>query len=229
MKLINKIAKLAGKENFEVDNDIEISYMIRICFKYGTMKIRGLFKAIGRPNIDRSIFVGKGVKLYSKKNLTVGKKVKLHNGVRIDALSKKKVIIGNNVVIGENSIINCTGSLQHLGEGIKIGDRTSFSNDCFFGCAGGIEIGEDVIVGQYVRFHAENHNYADKNRLIKEQGVTHKGIKIGNNCWIGSGAVFLDGAEIGDGCVVAANAVVTKKFENNTIIGGVPAKLIKER
>lgn len=229
MKLINKIAKLAGKENFEIDNNIESSYIIRICFKYGFMKIRGFFRAIGRSHIDKSIFVGKGVKLYSKRNLTIGRKVKLHNRVRIDALSKKGVVIGNNVVIGENSIINCTGSLQHIGEGIKIGDRTSFSNDCFFGCAGGIEIGEDVIVGQYVRFHAENHNYADKNRLIKEQGVTHKGIKIGNNCWIGSGAVFLDGAEIGDGCVVAANAVVTKKFENNTIIGGVPAKLIKER
>ena len=80
-----------------------------------------------------------------------------------------------------------------------------------------------------MRFHAENHNYADKNKLIKEQGVTHKGIKIGNNCWIGSGAVFLDGVEIGDGCVVAANAVVTKKFASNSIIGGVPAKLIKER
>ncbi len=56
-----------------------------------------------------------------------------------------------------------------------------------------------------------------------------KGIKIGNNCRIGAGVVFLDGAELGDGCVVAANAVVTKKFPDNSVIGGMPAKLIKER
>lgn len=65
--------------------------------------------------------------------------------------------------------------------------------------------------------------------MIREQGVTHKGIKIGNNCWIGAGAVFLDGAELGDGCVVAANAVVTKKFPSNSVIGGVPSKIIKNR
>ena len=65
--------------------------------------------------------------------------------------------------------------------------------------------------------------------MIREQGVNRKGIKVGNNCWIGAGAIFLDGSEIGDGCIVAANAVVTKKFLANSIIGGVPAKLIKVR
>jgi len=229
MKFINKIAKLAGKEKFEIDENIENTYIIRICFKYGFMKVRGLIKTIFNRNIHSSIFIGKKVKLISKKNLKIGQKVKLHDGVRIDALSKDGVNIGDKVVIGSNSIIECTGSLQSIGKGLKIGSRTSFANDCFFGCAGGIEIGDDVIVGQYVRFHSENHNYNDKNKLIKEQGVTHKGIKIGNNCWIGAGAVFLDGAEIGDGCVVAANAVVTKKFEDNMVIGGLPAKVIKTR
>jgi acetyltransferase-like isoleucine patch superfamily enzyme len=59
--------------------------------------------------------------------------------------------------------------------------------------------------------------------------VSHKGIKIGNNCWIGAGAVFLDGAVVGNGCVVGANAVVTKKFPDNSIIIGIPAKLYKRR
>ena len=52
---------------------------------------------------------------------------------------------------------------------------------------------------------------------------------IGNDCWIGAGAVFLDGAEIGDGCIVGANAVVIGKFPNNTIIAGMPAKVIGNR
>ena len=98
-----------------------------------------------------------------------------------------------------------------------------------FGAAGGIEIGDDVVAGQFIRFHSENHNYNDSTKLIREQGVSHKGIKIGNNCWIGAGVVFLDGAELGDGCVVGANAVVTKKFHDNVVIAGIPAKIVMNR
>lgn len=155
--------------------------------------------------------------------------IKLYNNVYIDCLSKEGVYIGNNVVIGSNSRIECTGSLSYVGKGIKIGDNTTFGNDCFFGAAGGIEIGDNVIGGQYIHFHSENHNFNDLNLLIREQGVSHKGIKIGNNCWIGSSAIFLDGSEIGDGCVIAAGTVVNKKFPDNCVIGGVPARIIKNR
>ena len=77
--------------------------------------------------------------------------------------------------------------------------------------------------------HSENHNFEDINKPIRLQGVNHKGIKIGNNCWIGAKATILDGAEIGDGCVIAAGAVVRGKFPNNVVIAGVPAKIVKRR
>jgi acetyltransferase-like isoleucine patch superfamily enzyme len=64
--------------------------------------------------------------------------------------------------------------------------------------------------------------------LYREQGVTRKGIKIGRNCWIGSNVIITDGVNIGDNCVVAAGAVVTKSFPDNSLLGGVPAKLIKK-
>lgn len=86
-----------------------------------------------------------------------------------------------------------------------------------------------MIAGQNVRFHAENYNYISHEQLIREQGVNRQGITVGNNCRIGAGDVFLDGYSIGDGCIVAANAVVTKKFPDNVIIGGIPAKIIGER
>lgn len=228
MKLVDKMARLAGKENFSVDENIGISYLIRICHKYLLMRIRGIFKRIGYKKISRGCFIGKRVKLISKKHITIGNKTRIHDFVKIDALSRNGVEICNNVVIGEKTKIECTGSLQSIGKGIKIGDRTTFGSECYFGCAGGIVIGNDVVGGQYIRFHSENHKYNDKSKLIREQGVTHEGIRVGNNCWIGAGAVFLDGAEIGNGCVVAANAVVTKKFPDNVVIAGVPAKIIKE-
>lgn len=229
MQIVDKLLKIAGKDKFQLDPSIGKRYIIYQCWKYGRMLVRGRIFSLGYKNIAKDIFVGKKVKVLEKKYLYVGKKTKLQDQVYIDALSKDGVLIGNHVVIGRNSRIECTGGLQSIGRGIKIGDRTTFGNDCMFGAAGGIEIGEDVVAGQFIRFHAENHNYDDLGKLIKEQGVTHKGIKIGNNCWIGAGAVFLDGAEIGDGCVVGANAVVTKKFANNVIIAGVPARIVATR
>lgn len=228
-RLLKKILNISGKENFQLDEGIPLSYFFRICRRYGTMLVRGRFFSFGYKNISKQIFIGWHVKVLCKKKLFIGSKVKLHNFVYIDALSKEGVRIGDRVVLGRGTRIECSGSLQYIGRGIIIGQGTSFGNDCFFGAAGGIEIGKDVIAGQFIRFHSENHKYSDRNILIRNQGVTHKGIKIGNNCWIGSGAVFLDGARLGDGCVVAANAVVSGEFPENSVIGGVPAKWIKER
>ena len=92
-----------------------------------------------------------------------------------------------------------------------------------------IEIGRDVIMGQNVRFHSENHNFDDIEVPIRFQGVTNKGIKIGNNCWIGSGVVFLDGINVGDGCVIGANTLVNKDIPDNVIAVGNPARIIKYR
>ena len=223
------LLKLAGKENFELDRRIGMGYLFHICWKYGWMLIRGNFASLTGKKISSNIFIGRHVKMIQRKQLKIGKGSKIHDRVKIDALSVEGVVIGDYVVLGHNTVIECTGSLSHIGKGVLIGNRTTFGNDCFFGAAGGIVIGEDVIAGQFVRFHSENHNYNDTTTLIKEQGTNHKGIKVGNNCWIGAGAVFLDGAEIGEGCVVAANSVVTKKFPPNCVVGGVPAKILKYR
>jgi acetyltransferase-like isoleucine patch superfamily enzyme len=100
----------------------------------------------------------------------------------------------------------------------------------FYGCAGGIEIGDDTIIGNFVSLHAENHNYEDLDRLIRLQGVKHIGIKIGKNCWIGAKVTILDGAIIEDGCVIAAGALVPAGvYRSNGIYGGVPSRLIKYR
>lgn len=229
MGVLDALMKIAGKDNFHLDPGIDEEYIMRQCWKYGWMMIRGKAFSLGYKKIAKNVFVGKKVKVIEKKHLTIGQKTKLQDGVYIDALSRDGVLIGDRVVIGRNTRIECTGGLQSIGKGVKIGNRTTFGNDCMFGAAGGIEIGNDVVAGQFIRFHSENHNYNDLTKLIREQGVSHKGIKIGNNCWIGAGAVFLDGAELGDGCVVGANAVITKKFPDNVVVAGIPAKIIARR
>jgi len=91
-------------------------------------------------------------------------------------------------------------------------------------------IGDDTIVGNFVSFHSENHNYDRSDVPIRLQGVNHSGINVGSNCWIGAKSTILDGAVIHNGCIIAAGAVVRAGvYAANGIYGGVPAKLLKMR
>jgi acetyltransferase-like isoleucine patch superfamily enzyme len=95
---------------------------------------------------------------------------------------------------------------------------------CYIQAINGIEIGKNVRMGPGIKIISANHNILDFNKHI-----TEKQIKIGDNCWIGANAVILPGVELGDHIIVAAGAVVSKSFlEENCIIGGVPANIIKK-
>ena len=229
MKFIEYLIKKIKGNDFELDKDISLGYLLGNIISMLINLIRGNLKTLTTKRNSVLVFVGKRSRIRMNKKITLGKGVNIGNDVVIDALSKKGVKIGNNVRIGDYTRILCTGSLKKIGVGFEIGDNCGIGENCFFGSAGGINIGNDVIMGQNIRFHSENHNYSDLNIPIRMQGVTNKGIKIGNDCWIGAGAVFLDGAELGDGCIVAANAVVTKKFPANSVIAGIPARVVKKR
>jgi len=92
---------------------------------------------------------------------------------------------------------------------------------------GGITIGDRVYTAPLVQMLAVNHIFDDPRRPMVEQGITAEGIVIGNDVWIGAGAIITDGVKIGEGAVVAAGAVVTKDVPAHTVVGGVPAKVLK--
>ena len=173
--------------------------------------------------------LGKGVSFFNITKIKWGKFLRLGNQVAISALSKNGIQFGNNVSIGAFSRVIVSTSLNNIGNKIVIGNNVGIGEFAYLGGAGGLEIGDECIVGQYLSCHPENHNYEDLEIAIRHQGVTRKGIKIGNNCWIGSKVTILDGVSIGQGCIIAAGSVVTKSFPENSIIGGVPAKLLKNR
>lgn len=190
--------------------------------------IRGNIKFLFHKKKSYKILVGRHTLIRNKRRIHFNGNLKIGDYVEIDGLSKKDITLGKNISLGNYTIMRGSGRVEELGKGIKIGDDFGCGDFCFFGSAGGIEIGNDVIMGQSVRFHAQSHNYEGKD-LIRCQGVTSKGIKIGNNCWIGSGVVFLDGITIGNGCVIGANTVVTKSFPDNCVIVGNPGKVLKKR
>ncbi|EAZ96834.1 acetyl transferase [Flavobacteria bacterium BAL38] len=218
--LFQKLLNKAGK-NYTIDPLIPSNLLVSNLLQRLIMMSRGYFW------LYRKIFLGKGSHISNKRNIAFGNNITIENYVNIDGFAKNKLIFGNNVKIGAYSWISCTSHMSKYGEGISIGNNSAFGRYTEFGAAGGIQIGNDVIAGSYISFHSENHNFGDLSKLIREQGVTSKGIKVGNNVWIGAKVTFLDGSEIGDNCVVAAGAVVNGVFPDNVVIGGVPAKIIK--
>lgn len=135
--------------------------------------------------------------------------------------------MGDNVKVGYNSIIECTGVIRELGESLYVGDNVGMSANCYIGVRGEVRIKSNTIIGPNVSFHAENHIYSDLNKFIRNQPNSRLGIEVGVDCWIGSGSIILDGVKLGNRVVVAAGSVVTKSFEDNVVLAGVPARIIK--
>jgi len=115
------------------------------------------------------------------------------------------------------------------GSKIKIGNNSNLGYGCRI-IGGDLSIGNDVMMAPEVLIITENHETSNTSIPMREQGqALPEPVEIGNDVWIGARTIILPGVNIGDHSVIAAGAVVTKSFPPYSIIGGVPAKLIKTR
>lgn len=225
-KLIIKIIRQKNPQ-FILDDSVKMSTIIELVMQKLMQKIR-IVKVMLRGNFAPHLFLGKSVHFFNLSNIKFGKWVQLEDHVYVSGLSKKPVEFGNNVRIGAFSRVVASTSFNQIGEYIRIGNNVGIGEFAYLGGGGGLEIGNDCIIGQYFSCHPENHNFEDPNQLLRLQGVGRQGIIIGNNCWIGSKVTILDGVEIGDNCVIAAGAVVTKSMPPNSVVGGVPARILRK-
>lgn len=145
---------------------------------------------------------------------------KIYWSVRMDTPPYRRFRLGRKSVIESYCCIN-----NAVGD-VTIGDHTRVGIHCTV--IGPVCIGNHVNLAQGIIVTALNHNFADSNRKIDEQGISTKPVVIGDDVWIGANAVILPGVTIGRHVVVAAGAVVTKDVPDYSLVAGVPAKEIKK-
>jgi putative colanic acid biosynthesis acetyltransferase WcaF len=107
---------------------------------------------------------------------------------------------------------------------LRIGRNSAIGRACVLDARGGIEIGQNVNISSYSRFQPEKHDLDDP-----EFAGVKGSIVVGDRAWIAEGAIVVGTVTIGEGAVVAAGAVVTKDVDPYMIVGGVPARPIRER
>lgn len=134
------------------------------------------------------------------------------------------------LTIGRKTQISSFSKIKVSGGPLSIGSNVSIGTSCFISSdKKGVAIGDYCMIGPNVSIIGNDYKYDKLDIPVCLQEKTSKGIKIGNNVWIGAGASILDGATIGNNVIVAPNSVVSRKVADNAIIQGNPVKVIFTR
>ena len=143
---------------------------------------------------------------------------------RSDVELSPRLTIGRKTRISSYTKINATAGPVTIGERVGVG-----VGSCISAGEGGVVIGDDCMISPRVTVLAGGHRYDRIDIPMNQQGMTSKGIRIGNDVWLGTGCVVLDGAVIEDGCIVSPNSVVSSRLPQNSIAQGNPAKVVFTR
>lgn len=135
-----------------------------------------------------------------------------------------------NIKIGSDSIIKSGAHICPCNESaqISVGRRTTIGFYTFLYASNKIIIGNDCMIAPFVYIVDSNHNSEINIKMNMQENIS-KPIVVGDDVWIGTKAVILSGVTIGNGAIISAGSVVNKDVEPNSIVGGVPAKLIDYR
>jgi acetyltransferase-like isoleucine patch superfamily enzyme len=229
MKIIDRLINRLGRKDYKIDSQISKRELSIILLQRAMQFFRGIIlKVLVRKSLG-VIFLGRRCKISFKHKISLGQTIFIGDNVEINALSKDGIQFGNNVSIHRNTIIDCTGGIRAIGEKLIMGDNVGLSPNCYIQVRGPVIIGNNVIFGPGVSIFSETHNFSNPDKFINEQGETRKGVTIEDGVWIGSGATILDGVTVGRNSIIAAQSLVNKNVPPYSIVGGIPAKVIKYR
>lgn len=167
------------------------------------------------------------VRLRFANHIKLGKGVYLDEGVYLHACPNG-IELGDETIVMHGAVLHVYNFRDLPHAGIKIGKNSLVGEYSVIRGQGGVVIGDRVFTSPFTQIIAVNHVFNDRERPFTQQGITAEGIVIEDDVWLGAGAVITDGVRVGKGAVVAAGAVVTKDVPPHTVVGGVPARIIKE-
>jgi acetyltransferase-like isoleucine patch superfamily enzyme len=142
-------------------------------------------------------------------------------GLRYCVAAVRAAECGENVYVGPGVEIRGWA-------GLRLGSNVSIHRGCYVDAAGGITLGDDVSVAHQTSILSFEHTWDDASIPIRDNPTRLSAVEIGNDVWIGCGCRILAGTRVGDRCVVAAGAVTRGRIPAGALVGGVPARVLKE-
>lgn len=182
---------------------------------------RPLFKSAGS-----NLIFGRGLSIRHPQRITLGNKVGVDDSALLDAssLNPTNITLGDEVIISRNCMVQAKAGSVTIGMRTEIGPNTIISS------ISNIDIGKHALIGPNC-FIGGGHYITDRPEIpMMDLGWASRGpVVIGDDVWMGSGVVVLDGVRVGNGCVVGAGAVVTKNLPDYAVAVGMPAKVVRYR
>jgi acetyltransferase-like isoleucine patch superfamily enzyme len=184
-----------------------------------------LYKSLFK-SVDGKLVVGRNVVLRHSQKIQLGSGVILDDNCVVDAKGSDNIgiTLGDGVFIGRGSIVYCKNG------NITLSNRVNISSSCTIFSSNDLTIGAGTMIGAYSYIlNGGEYDMNSDTPFADQDGMQTAGpLTIGKNCWMGARITVLDGAgSIGDHCVIAAGAVVTKPLPQNSVAAGVPARIMK--
>ena len=156
--------------------------------------------------------------------IRVGNNVEFRRSLEIRSHGNSQVIIGDNVRVDRGVRILAANEAQ-----INIGSKVRIGLYSVFNGGDSITIGNKSLVSGFVYLQTSMHGHAQRELSVQDQGYKHAPVVLEQDVWLGTHVVILPGVTLSQGVVVGSNAVVTKSVAAFTVVGGIPAKELKER
>lgn len=175
--------------------------------------------------VGRGVVFGQGVVLRHPHKVHLGDSVTVDDQVVLDAKgsANRGIDVGSGAFLGRGTILSCKDG------DITIGDHANFGFHCEVFSGSSVTIGRHALFAAQVYLVGGGHEFEGRDAAVIDQPRTSRGIVLGDNVWLGTGAKVLDGVRIASHCVVGANAVVACDLPEGAIAAGVPARILRQR
>jgi acetyltransferase-like isoleucine patch superfamily enzyme len=175
--------------------------------------------------VGRRVVFGQGVTLRHAHKIRLGDDVIVDDHVLLDAkgAANRGIDIGDGAFIGRGSILSCKDGDIELGAGANLG----FHCEIFSGSR--VRVGRHALFAAYAYVVGGGHDFERPDVPVIEQARVSRGVELGDNVWLGTGAKVMDGVRIGSHVIVGANAVVNADLPDRAVAVGVPARVLRVR